>query len=59
MNILKRLFALVLTLALIITCFTGCHKKGEIAVKIGDIEFTSGYYACALVFADTEARAKV
>ena len=59
MNILKRFFALMLTLALIITCFAGCHKKGEIAVKIGDIEFTSGYYACALVFADTEARAKV
>lgn len=59
MNILKRFFALMLTLALIITCFAGCHKKGEIAVKIGDVEFTSGYYACALVFADTEARAKV
>lgn len=59
MNILKRFFALALCLALMITCFTGCHKKGEIAVKIGDIEFTSGYYACALVFADTEARAKV
>ncbi len=59
MNILKRFFALMLTLALMITCFAGCHKKGEIAVKIGDIEFTSGYYACALVFADTEARAKV
>ena len=59
MNILKRIFALVLTIALIITCFAGCHKKGEIAVKIGDVEFTSGYYACALVFADTEARSKV
>lgn len=59
MNILKRLFAMMLTLALIVTCFAGCHKKGEIAVKIGDIEFTSGYYACALVFADTEARAEV
>ncbi len=59
MNNLKRFFALILCLALMITCFAGCHKKGEIAVKIGDIEFTSGYYACALVFADTEARAKV
>lgn len=59
MNTLKRFFALMLCLALVVTCFAGCHKKGEIAVKIGDVEFTSGYYACALVFADTEARAKV
>ncbi|MBQ6885797.1 MAG: hypothetical protein IJN56_08705 [Clostridia bacterium] len=59
MNNLKKFFALMLCLALMVTCFAGCHKKGEIAVKIGDIEFTSGYYACALVFADTEARAKV
>lgn len=59
MSNLKRFFALMLCLALMITCFAGCHKKGEIAVKIGDIEFTSGYYACALVFADTEARSKV
>ena len=59
MNNLKRFFALVLCLALMVTCFAGCHKKGEIAVKIGDIEFTSGYYACALVFSDTEARATV
>ncbi len=59
MNNLKRFFALMLCLALMITCFAGCHKKGEIAVKIGDIEFTSGYYACALVMADSEARVKV
>ena len=59
MNTLKRVFAIVMCLSLMITCLTGCHKKGEIAVKIGDIEFTSGYYACALVFADTEARSLV
>ncbi len=59
MNTLKRIFALVLCLVLTMTCLVGCHKKGEIAVKIGDVEFTSGYYACALVFSDTEARAKV
>lgn len=56
MNTLKKMFALLLCMALMVTCFAGCHKKGEIAVKIGDIEFTSGYYACALVFADSEAR---
>lgn len=59
MNTLKRILTLMICLALMVTCFTGCHTKGEIAVKIGDIQFTSGYYACALVSADTEARAKV
>ena len=59
MNNLKRIFALALCLALMLTCLVGCHKKGEIAVKIGDVEFTSGYYACALVFSDTEARSQV
>lgn len=59
MNTFKKISALVLCLALMVTCFAGCHQKGEIAVKIGDVEFTSGYYACALVFADSEARSKV
>ena len=38
-DILKKSFALMLCIALMVTCFAGCHKKGEIAVKIGDIEF--------------------
>lgn len=59
MNTLKRIFAITLCLLLTLTCLVGCHQKGEIAVKIGDIEFTSGYYACALVFADSEARVMV
>ena len=59
MKTLKRALITVLCLALTAVCLTGCHKKGEIAVKIGDVEFTSGYYACALVFADTQARSKV
>lgn len=59
MNTLKRIFAITLCLAMMLTCLAGCHKKGEIAVKIGDVEFTSGYYACALVFADSEARSMV
>ncbi len=56
---MKRLFALVLSLALMVAVFAGCHEKGEIAVTIGGNEFTSGYYACALVYADTEARNRV
>ncbi len=59
MNMLKRIFALTLCLVLAMGCLTGCHEKGEIAVTIGDVEFTSGYYACALVFSDSEARVKV
>ncbi len=59
MNTLKKIFSSVLCTALILTCLAGCHKKGEVAVKIGDVEFTSGYYACALVFSDSEARNKV
>ena len=59
MNNLKRFFALILCLALMVCCFAGCHKKGEIAVTIGDVQFTSGDYACALLFADLEAREKV
>lgn len=59
MNTLKKSFAVILCLLLTLTCFAGCHEKGEIAVKIGDVEFTSGYYSCALVSADTEARSTV
>lgn len=59
MNTLKKVFAITLCLLVAATCLVGCHKKGEIALKIGEVEFTSGYYACALVFADTEARSKV
>ena len=59
MNTLKRIFAIALCLLLTLTCLVGCHQKGEIAVKIDDIEFTSGYYACALVFSNSEARTKV
>ncbi|MBR4973441.1 MAG: hypothetical protein IKY45_03140 [Clostridia bacterium] len=55
MKNLKRILSVLLIL--VIACsFAGCHKKGEIAVKIGDIEFTSAYYMCALVNADNEAR---
>lgn len=59
MNTLKRIFAIALCFLLSLTCLAGCHQKGEIAVKIGDIEFTAGYYACALVFSDSEARTTV
>lgn len=59
MKTVKKLFAVIICLCVAVTCFAGCHKKGEIAVTIGDCEFTSGYYMCALVYADTEARSLV
>ncbi len=55
MKNLKRILSVLLTLVLI-SSFAGCHKKGEIAVKIGDVEFTSAYYMCALLNADGEAQ---
>lgn len=58
MKILKRILSVMLVL-LMVASFVGCHKKGEIAVKIGDVEFTSAYYMCALINADSEAKNRV
>ncbi len=58
MNLLKKTATAVLAVALVLS-ITGCHKKNEIAVKVDNIEFTSAYYMCALINADTEARSKV
>lgn len=58
MKNIKRLFAaaLILVMALAVAA---CHPKDEVAVKIGDVEFTSAYYMCALINADSEAKSKV
>lgn len=58
MKNIKRLLAVLTVICLVFT-FTACHKKGEAAVKVGDLTFSSGYYACAFFFADSEARSKV
>lgn len=58
MKNIKKLLVLLMALCLI-AGVTACHQKGEIAVKVGDKEFTSGYYACVLYFTDSEARSKV
>ena len=55
MKNIKRLLALGLVLVMALS-FTACHKKGEIAVKIGDVEFTSAYYMCVLMASDSEAK---
>ena len=57
MRNIKRIIALALGLLMALS-FAGCHKKNEIAVTIGDVEFTSAYYMCALVNADSEAKGK-
>lgn len=58
MKNMKRLVAAALVLLMVLS-FAGCHKKNEIAVTIGDVEFTSAYYMCALINADSEAKSKV
>ena len=58
MSLIKKLSAIICVLALMLS-FAGCHKKNEVAVTIGDIEFTSAYYMCAFVTADSSARQKV
>ncbi len=58
MKSIKKIFAVVLVLCMVLS-FAACHEKDEIAVTVGDVEFTSAYYMCALVFADSEAKTKV
>ena len=58
MKALKKICAAILAL-MMLTAMTGCHKKNEVAVTIGDYEFTSAYYMTALMAADSEARTKV
>lgn len=58
MKALKRLFAILLAVAMIVTV-VGCHPKDEVAVTVGDYEFTSAYYMCALMAADSEAKTKI
>ncbi len=58
MKNVKRVFALALVLVMALAV-AACHPKDEVAVKIGDLEFTSAYYMCALINADSEAKSKV
>ena len=58
MKTMKKIFALILAVMMIATV-VGCHPKNEVAVTIGDYDFTSAYYMCALMAADSEAKTKV
>lgn len=58
MKALKKICAAILAL-MMLAAMTGCHKKNEVAVTVGDYEFTSAYYMTALMAADSEAKTKV
>ncbi len=58
MKNIKRILAAALVLVMAVSA-AACHPKDEVAVKIGDFEFTSAYYMCALINADSEAKSKV
>lgn len=58
MKNIKRIAALMLVLVMALS-LTACHKKNEVAVTVGDVEFTSAYYMCALINADSEAKSLV
>lgn len=59
MKIIRKILALVMA-SLMVMSLTAClHKKGEIAVTVGDVRFTSAYYMCALINANYEAQSKV
>ena len=58
MKIFKKIAALLLVCLLALSA-VGCHKKNEIAVTVDGFEFTSAYYMCALINANSEAQTKV
>lgn len=58
MNFIKKIAAVILAVMMVMSV-AACHPKDEIAVTVDGVEFTSAYYMCALIFADSEARSKV
>lgn len=57
MKLFKKILAATLAV-LTVFSLAACHPKDEVAVTIGDYEFTSAYYMCAFIFADMEAQQK-
>ncbi len=58
MKLLKKIVALLSAVVILLT-FAGCHKKDEVAVTVNGVEFTSAYYMCAFIDADSQAQKKV
>lgn len=59
MRKISRIAALMLAIVLIASVAIGCHKKDEIAYKIGDYEFTSAMYSCVLSVSASDARSAI
>ena len=59
MKAIKKITALVLVALMTLSLSACIHKKDEIAVTVGDVEFTSAYYMCTLIAADSEAKQKI
>lgn len=58
MSLIKKIAAIMLAVMMVMSV-AACHPKDEVAVTVDGVEFTSAYYMCALIFADSEARSKV
>ncbi len=56
---MKKILALLLTLALIVACFAGCGKTASTKVKVIDLPLSSEEYAFAVAKEDTEFLGKV
>lgn len=58
MKYIKKLAAFI-TAAILCMSLVGCHPKNEVALTIGDIDYTSAFYMCALLQANDEAKQEV
>lgn len=58
MNCFKKAIAAASVIVMALTA-AACHPKDETAVTVGDVKFTSAYYMCALINADSQAKSKV
>lgn len=58
MKIIKKIAA-VLLVCLMAFSAVACHPQNEIAITVDGFEFTSAYYMCALINANSEAQNKV
>ena len=55
---IKKIAAALAAAVLAVTA-SACHPKDEVAVTVGKVKFTSAYYMCALINADSEGKSKV
>lgn len=58
MKFINKVLAFVMASALALA-LVGCHPKNEVALTIGGKDYTSAFYMCALLRAESEAKNKV